>query len=309
MDKPDDILYGAIATSDGTITLRDPITGELYHNSAGAYLEAMENYVRPSMPAQIVASRVAAGESPRLALLDVCFGLGYNSFSLIDFLASNNFGLMKLEVFAIETDRRLLPVIAKVAEQSCFPSFSNCFVTGSANPPRTLSQILSDVFADKPGDNACDNLELSFAIGSMQVDLHIVFEDLRQVIPRLARERPRAFDLVYHDPFSATKVPELWTVDLFLKYNTLLNQSHGRVLTYSIATAVRGGFLQAGFLIYRTRAVGRKNGGTLAIVRFADSETSSLCQSELVYLLDEEERAKLASRSSVPYRDDSFFSE
>ncbi|MGE0263386.1 MAG: MnmC family methyltransferase [Candidatus Obscuribacterales bacterium] len=266
-----------IATGDGTITLRDSATGELYHNSAGAYLEAMENYVRPAL----------AGACPgsSLRLLDICFGLGYNTFAFIDHLARNEPSVEEVEVLAVEADRRLLPVIARAAGQTCFKSFpadlSEYFLQAEQTEKTTLSFELKREEKEPP----------------LHVVLTIAFADLRRVVPGLGDD----FDLVFHDPFSPSKVPELWTVDLFSCYQRLLTRRSGRVLTYSIASAVRGGFLEAGFVIYRTAAVGRKAGGTLALHPGAkDLDAGSFFE------LDSEELAKLASVSGIPYRDPDF---
>lgn len=263
-----------IATGDGTVTLRDSATGELFHNSAGAYLEAMENYVRPAL----------AGFSPGsgLRLLDICFGLGYNTFAFIDHVARNELSIREVEVLAVEADRGLLPVIARVAGQACFESFPADFAESvSQAEENTLSFDLKRVMSEPP----------------LHVVLRFAFADLRKVVPGLEED----FDLVFHDPFSPSKVPELWTVDLFSCYHRLLTGRGGRVLTYSIATAVRGGFLEAGFVIYRTAAVGRKAGGTLAL-----SQRLVELDEQAVFALDAEELAKLASVSGIPYRDPDF---
>jgi hypothetical protein len=37
-----------VPTEDGSLSIRDAATGELHHNRAGAYEEALVNYVQPS---------------------------------------------------------------------------------------------------------------------------------------------------------------------------------------------------------------------------------------------------------------------
>jgi len=266
-----------IATGDGTITLRDAATGELYHNSAGAYLEAMENYVRPAL--------AGLSSGSQLRLLDICFGLGYNTFAFIDHVARNEPLVREVEVLAVEEDRGLLPVIARVAGQACFESFPADFSESIVQTGQAEENILS--FDLTRGKNE----------PPLHVVLRISFADLRKVVPGIEED----FDLVFHDPFSPSKVPELWTVDLFSRYQRLLNKRNGRVLTYSIASAVRGGFLEAGFDIYRTAAVGRKAGGTLALHRGQmDFDARSFFE------LDSEELTRLASVSGIPYRDPDF---
>ncbi|MBX9694250.1 MAG: hypothetical protein K2Z81_17835, partial [Cyanobacteria bacterium] len=110
-----------------------------------------------------------------------------------------------------------------------------------------------------------------------------------------------AFDLVFHDPFSPNKVPQFWTSDIFALFKKVLDQRNGRLLTYSAASAVRGGLIENGFHVYRTSNLGRKAGGTLASV-------SSLVISESngsILPLRDEEVASLKTHKALPFRDGS----
>ena len=126
----------------------------------------------------------------------------------------------------------------------------------------------------------------------LKLELTFYVEDLRTRVPKLEAD----FDLVFHDAFSPQKMPELWTVDLFKEYNRLLSQRKGRVFTYSAAAAVRGGILEAGFLIGKTPALGVKQGGTIGCILGAGF---SACGDSL----SETEHAYLGTRAAIPYRD------
>src|SRR5262249_3838994 len=130
--------------------------------------------------------------------------------------------------------------------------------------------------------------------GTISCELTLAQGDLRQVVPDLSE----ALDLVFHDPFSPARVPELWTADLFKHYFRLLKPKGGRLLTFSAAAAVRGGLRAAGFSVWRTEAVGGKSGGTLA----CSKEISAACHN---FPLRDEEEQKLRTRSGIPYRDPS----
>nr|WP_303674699.1 MnmC family methyltransferase [Vampirovibrio chlorellavorus] len=120
-------------------------------------------------------------------------------------------------------------------------------------------------------------------------------QDLRKCLPEIQGD----FDAVFHDPFSPQKMPELWTVDLFRHYQTLLRHRQGLVLTYSTAAAVQGGLQEAGFQVLKTRGLGQKAGATLALCANLDA------QPFLVHAISPEpwEQLYLQSRAGIPYRD------
>src|SRR5690606_14158191 len=118
--------------------------------------------------------------------------------------------------------------------------------------------------------------------------VEFLIEDLRVCLPDLSP----GFDLIFHDPFSPQKAPELWSVDLFRQYYRLLARPHGRILTYSAAGAVRGGLQEAGLAVGRTAGVAAKSGGRIGGFEAALADS-----------LSDEERAFIASRAGIPYRD------
>lgn len=261
------MVLEAVQTEDGSITLRDRETGELYHNRAGAYAEALANYVQPS------AIENFAGKD--VALLDVCFGLGYNTFVLLEsFLKLPNRPL-SISIIAVEKDEEILSLIPRVLEDERL-SLLRAATSGVSWTFGRHQFLLADGIA---------------------VTLELRNSDLRVSIPSL--QQVSRFDLIFHDPFSPSKVPELWTVDLFRCYKNLLGRQ-GRILTYSSAYAVRGGLKEAGLEVWRTTAVGGKSGGTLA------AHPDAVVSDDCIYPLSESEESKLSSRSGIPYRDPSF---
>ena len=70
----------AYPTADGSFSLESERFGEAFHNSAGALNEARAKFAKPAE-----LSRFAAGQ--RLAVLDVCVGLGYNTAVILAALA------------------------------------------------------------------------------------------------------------------------------------------------------------------------------------------------------------------------------
>ncbi len=252
-----------IETEDGSLTLKDLETGELYHNRAGAVTEALHNYVEPAEPVQLLAM------GARLSVCDACFGLGYNSWVLLSYLACVPDIEGTVAITGLEWSASVIAALPEVLKQPMFDR---------------VSQALGRTAAFG---------RISFKLTELlTVELELLQVDLRAALPELTAD----FDLVFHDPFSARKMPELWTVDLFKQYFRLLLAKQGRLLTYSAAAAVRGGLSEAGFSIWRTAAVGGKAGGTMACVPGRQPAASS-------FPLTSDEQSILFSRRGVPYRD------
>jgi hypothetical protein len=262
-----------IRTEDGSWSLRDLETGELFHNRTGAVTEALKNFVEPSGAVEVLR------QTGSLSVLDACFGLGYNSWILIAEILASDIAAGTVRVLAIDRNSEILDRAISVLEDARLCGVKALFGASQAGASGRLD----------PG------AENRWTAGLLTVRLQVRVGDLRELVPGLAA----GFDLVFHDPFSPARMPELWTVDLFGQYHRLLAPSQGRVLTYSAATAVRAGLHAAGFTVWRTAAVGGKSGGTLACLdrgRPAGQE---------IYPLNAEEEGRLRSRSAVPYRDPS----
>lgn len=253
-----------IPTEDGSLSCRDPETGELYHNRAGAVTEAIENYLRPSFAVDVFRRNGC------LNVLDICFGLGYNSWVLLAALAAVAGLSGNVSILAIEADSEILNYLETVLQNPQFESLKGKFEK-IPSVGKTLGRFSQNI----------------------ECNIEIRLCDLRKEVPALTGD----FDLIFHDPFSPKRVPELWTIDLFQNYHRLLESKQGKVLTYSSASAVRGAFLECGFELFKTAAVGAKSGGTLACIPGAQ------LQWEVLSRLSESELMKLSSRSGVPYRD------
>lgn len=267
-------------TEDGSLTLRDPETGELYHNRAGAYTEALANFVEPLNLSGL------ASANDQLAFLDVCFGLGYNTFCLLNELAKLELKADSIKIVAIEKFQKPLLYISRVLSDNRFQLLQK--------------QILSQAPGLAAGQFGHSEFSLQCRQGAVRVNFEICQADLREVVPQMVAYHSGIFDGIFHDPFSPRRAPELWTIDLFECYKQLLCQPNGKVVTYSSASAIRGAFKQCGLMVRRTTAVGGKSGGTLAMLPSAkNTEEQGLP-------LLEEEMAKLAGRAGVPYRDAQF---
>jgi tRNA U34 5-methylaminomethyl-2-thiouridine-forming methyltransferase MnmC len=269
------MILETVSTEDGSLSVRDPVTGELHHNRAGAYTEAVVNYARPS---GLLDGTLPAPDTIRV--LDVCFGLGYNTFALLNELLRSSLLPRTLEILAIDWDGEVLKLVPKALESA------GCVQVMKA----TDRGGLFTTFGDK-----------SFRLGTdCTVRLRLLDGDIRRAVPLLAAQNEVGFDVVFHDPFSPKHVPQLWTADLFKCYRDLLDRRTGRLLTYSAASGVRGGMFEAGFAVWRSAALGGKSGGTVGSI------DRSGAFGDHIFPLNENELARINSASGTPYRDPSF---
>lgn len=280
-----------VSTEDGTITCRDPLTGEHYHNRGGAYKEAVEGYY---LPARL--ERLVERNQTTIRVLDICFGMGYNSFTLVNEVLKNGEPFAKVDIEAVEMDLGILQTFPAVIGQESYSAIRAAGLTEewARNLVSSNDELLeSSCTLEREGKEPL----------TLSIKLHRA--DLRQVVPRLAKLALNAdsrVDLIFHDPFSPNKVPELWTHDLFACYRELIAVD-GRLLTYSAATAIRAGLIEAGFDVYRTKGVAGKTGGTLAVPATVGSAN---LLDELIFPLEGDEASRLQGRTGVPYRDPTF---
>ncbi|HEY9776923.1 MAG TPA: MnmC family methyltransferase [Planktothrix sp.] len=272
-----------MTTEDGSQSIRDDETGELHHNRAGAYTEALVNYIQPS--------GVMSARADELHVLDVCFGAGYNTFTLMSELCREETArYQKVVITAIEAS---LDVLAHVEQILAFEKFKE--VATRLNVSTWLAECRK---ANNETSKLRANQQRFHLKNGCDAELKLFVADVRLAVPHLAKNEE--FDIVFHDPFSPKRMPELWTIDLFLCYRKMLERRRGKVLTYSAASAVRGGLREARFTVGRSTALGGKSGGTVGSI--GDSAASN----EFVFPLSEEELTKCRSASGIPYRDETF---
>ena len=281
-----------VETADGSFTCFDPMTGELYHNRAGAIAEALTHFVKPLQLERL---------SGELTVLDLPFGLGYNSFVLLEnVLRSADSRLQKIEIVAVEKDESVLELVDLVLNnpqlnllRQALGAARDEFVA-AIRSFRPISLLLKKDDESMPPSKSSQT-------GCLELRFQLKHGDIRHIVPELAGSDLK-FDVIMHDAFSANKMPELWTTELFGLYRQMI-RDNGRLATYSVAVAVRAGMLQAGFRVYSTSPLGAKSGGTMA----TPEELEKLeAFGDDIFQLTNADIERLASRSGVPYRDPGF---
>lgn len=228
-DEGDDT---ATATEDGSITFWSSEYNEHYHSKIGAVTEARKKYIEPTRLEQRIASE-------DLRVLDICFGLGYNSLCACE-ATLRSAGQTRLRITALEMDRRA------VRHAAALPP--------PADSMLDWQEVLTNIYSE------CRHEE-------ERIHLEMIWGDARHTITSLDHG---AYDIVFLDPFSTQRNSELWTLDFFRSIRRVMN-SRGILATYCAALPVRGGMIQAGFHIGESIPVGRKRSGTIAAIRAEDT--------------------------------------
>lgn len=244
-------------TNDGSFTFFSQEFGELFHSHHGAKQEAEQKFIQPTR------LREQAQLSEIIYLLDICYGLGYNSAAAIEAIWDANSNC-RIVLVGLELD----PVVPKAAvHQNLLKDWSNevCWRLAA------LSQ------------------QHHFEDARLTADL--VFGDARSQLQNIYQQGFKA-DAIFLDPFSPPTCPELWTVN-FLKWVGDCLSSHGYLATYSCSAAVRRALQDVGLQIGSTHPVGRKSPGTVATWR-GDRTLSPLSP---------QEQEHLQTRAAIPYRD------
>ena len=197
-----------VLTKDGSYTLKSEKYNECYHSSEGAYTESLYKHVKPGFE---VASKFGyyGGE---IRILDICFGLGYNTLTAILHKPEN----VKLKIFSPEMDLELIKGLKNFSYPKEFENLAN---------------IISEI-----------SKNLSYKDEKIEVEVFV--GDAREYIKKLNN-----IHIVYQDAFSPKVNQELWTLKWFKNITNILHKN-GIITTYSVATPVRCAFYKLGMNIY-----------------------------------------------------------
>ena len=214
-------------TADGSYTFFSSEFNELFHSHFGAKQEAEYKFVHP------LQLREKAQQS-QLCLLDVCYGLGYNTAAALSAIWQVNPNC-QIQWMGLESDQNV-PLAA--VQHSLLKDY-----------PSPIPQYL-------------ETLATTHHLQTQQLQGQLLIGDARTTIRQLQNQGFQA-DGIFLDPFSPPTCPQLWTVE-FLTLLSHCLKPNGYLATYSCSAAVRTALLEAKLKIGSTLPVGRKTPGTIA---------------------------------------------
>ncbi|MEA3418706.1 MAG: MnmC family methyltransferase [Campylobacterota bacterium] len=198
-----------VVTEDGSVTLFSAEFDELYHSDRdGALNESLQKHVLPAFRFK--------GDQAKLTILDICFGLGYNTLATLYYLKKMDLST-KVHIVSPEFDKGLIESLSSFDYPNEFALF-------------------------KP---IIKQLSKAYIYEDEQFKIEIVIGDARKVIPEINEK----FDVVYQDAFSPQQNPLLWTREYFAQLRSVVNKD-ALLTTYSTAASVRMGLHENGFHLF-----------------------------------------------------------
>ncbi len=239
-----------VTTEDGSTTYFNEKYKQCYHSKVGAYTEALEKHVIPSGILELTKNQ------EEIFILDVCFGLGYNSGVAIEKILEINPNC-KINIIGLENDRDILKEISTMDVPDRYKEINN-------EISKLTKNIEKDYINYEASFRANHGSESARKDNNHNLKIHIYIGDARKTILEIAEEK--IFDAVFFDPFSPKECPELWTED-FIKEVVKRTKTGAKITTYSSARVVKDNFRKAGCGIKEGPKVGKRSGGVIAAVK------------------------------------------
>ncbi|MBD2122165.1 tRNA (5-methylaminomethyl-2-thiouridine)(34)-methyltransferase MnmD [Trichocoleus sp. FACHB-262] len=249
-------------TDDGSFTFFSEEFNETFHSSQGAKAEAFLKFAKAT-------DLVEQAQQGQVRLLDVCYGLGYNTAAALETIWTANPGC-QVEVYGLELD-------ATVPQAAIAPPLIE-----SWSP--TVQTILITLAQER--EYKSDRLQAKLLIG-----------DARQTIQSLANFEFQA-DAIFFDPFSPRRCPQLWTVEFFTQVVNCLAPI-GKLATYSRSASVRSAMQAAGLCI---GTIPLSEGEVYESHEWSQGTVGSF-NPETLYPLSQMEQEHLQTRAAIPFRD------
>jgi len=197
-----------VLTQDGTKTLYSKEFDECYHSTKdGALQESLKKHIIQAF---------SLTEKKELTILDICYGLGYNTLTTLYYIKKNNLDT-KVHIISPELDKELVQNLKKFNYPTEFAEFKEII--------NKLSQEF--YYEDK-------NCKIEILIG-----------DAREQIKTIDTK----IDILYQDAFSPKKNPALWSYEYFKDIKQIASKDI-IITTYSSATPVRMSLYKNGFNLY-----------------------------------------------------------
>ncbi|MFK5977073.1 MAG: MnmC family methyltransferase [Sulfurovum sp.] len=220
-----------ILCEDGSHTLYSKEFEEPYHSTKdGALYESIEKYVKPSLYHQ--------RDKNSLTILDICFGLGYNTFATIYYIKKEQLST-KIHIISPEFDEGLVRSLSSFDFPKEFDSLRDI-----------IEAISRDLYYEDE-----------------QFKIEVIISDARVSIPQI--QTP--IDIIYQDAFSPAHNPLLWTKEHF-EAITKISNDDAILTTYSTAIATRMGLYENGFYIFVHRAELMRYSTIASLVMLEDIE-------------------------------------
>lgn len=247
-------------TEDGSFTFFSAEFGETFHSRQGAKAEAFLKFAQATELAE-------RAKQPQIGLLDICYGLGYNTAAALETIWAIN-PACHIALYGLELDET-------VAKAAIVPPL----IESWSAPIQSILQVLA----------------IDHQVNLPQLSAQLIIGDARQTIQQVHQAGFQA-DAIFFDPFSPRRCPQLWTVEFFQQVVQCLSQT-GRLATYSRSASVRSAMRTAGLEVGTIPL-----GPTHLPHEWSQGTVASFDQTSLLPL-SQMEQEHLHTKAAVPYHD------
>lgn len=287
--KNNDNIISMFITNDNSVGLYNKEIGDIYHSKYGALTESFEKFVEPVLTEEFINSLCSSknkefNQKNQFNVLDICFGVGYNSKILLLEFVKNNIDA-EVYIDAIDNDNTVLALSGIVKNKkiklfnkkdektfnliSDFISietfaylaeldFQKCdlkFIKTFYKPYLAIKKFFTCFLP-------CNNLPSRFLHNIYYQYLSIRHKNalkstnIKKLKINIHKTDARAFisdarkiyDLIYLDAFSPDKSPKLWTYEFFKRLYTI-SSDQVIICTYSKSQPVRNALHLNGFFV------------------------------------------------------------
>ncbi len=304
-----------IKTDDNSTGLFSSDVNDIFHSKTGALTEANQKFIEP-------IKRFIKNKT-NISVLDLCYGIGYNSKALLQefhnkeikidaFEFNNEYVLIspfikdcindyELKLFllkevvnsiSLKSYIEILNEYTKGNEEFFDASISFMSNFNSKTPYRNIVVAQNNSNLHNIYYNYISNSMMHTVDDSKYNNISIKFHigDARHKIDNLDNK----YDVVFLDAFSSQKDPTLWTIDFISKVKQKMNND-SLLITYSKSTPFRSALLQLGFCVGKT-FINDIDMGTVA----------SLNKNNILNFLSDFDIQLIKTRSGIVYRDSEY---
>lgn len=230
-----------VQTKDGSNTLFSKKYNQHFHNvKDGSLSEALNKHIIPALTYH--------RDKNSLNILDICYGLGYNTLASIYYVRKNKLQI-KLNIYSVELDFNLVRSLKDFVYPQEF---------------KDLENIIKDISTKQNYEDENTKIELKILNARTYIKS---FPD-------------KFFDIVYQDAFSSEVNSELWTKEYFDDIYRICKDDC-ILTTYAVSTNIRLSLYEAKFYIYEQLANSKKitlatKGKTNICGKFVDMELKKI---------------------------------
>jgi len=210
----------SVVTDDGSTTLYSTEFDQTYHSTRdGALKESLHKHVIPALTLH--------KHKPHLKILDINYGLGYNTLATLHYIQSYHLDVT-VEIVSPELDESLVRSLVDFEYPAAFDE---------------LRGVIQAISRD-------------LAYEDEHFTIRVMIGDARETVRDLIASGS-TFDIIYQDAFSPKVNPLLWTQEWFADIRAV-SAEDAVLTTYSVAAATRMALHENGFGLYAYQPEGTR---------------------------------------------------